>query len=94
MPDVPAVEKIESELSRQVAAMIGRNPEEAPPQTSLESLGIDSIRLVEILIFVEREYGVKLMEAGLTRDDLQNAASLARRIVRILQGTDPVPPAR
>lgn len=88
MAETPNIQNIQNELTTQVAAILGKDEDEVAPDTTLESLGFDSIRLVEILIFIEREYGVKLMEAGLTRDDLSTPASLARKIVEVRQTTE------
>lgn len=81
MPNTdPTAHDISMRLSREVATILGRDDESVTSETALDSLGMDSIRLVELLIFIEREYGVKLMDAGLTRDDLHSPTTLAEKI--------------
>ncbi len=43
----------------------------------LSSLGIDSLSLVEILLFVERRFGVRIPDSHLTRSNLQTVSALA-----------------
>ncbi len=81
MTDEDRLAEIESFLVRELATVLATDEESITPQTPLASLGVDSIRFVEILIAVEKEYGVRLIEAGLTREDLRDVASLARRIL-------------
>ena len=83
MSDQDRCQTIETDLRNEIAALLGRDEGEVSADTSLESLGIDSIRLVEILIFIERQYGVRLMDAGLDRESLRSPASLARRVAEI-----------
>jgi acyl carrier protein len=71
---------IEAVLIREIATILGKEKGSITPQTPLKSLGMDSIRFVEIIIIVEKRFGIKLMEIGLDRDALENIASLSRCI--------------
>ncbi len=71
---------IEDALVNEIATILGLDEGAVSPDSSLESLGIDSIRLIELLIFIEKEYGIRLMESGLDARSLQDAASLAEAI--------------
>ena len=46
----------------------------------LQSLGMDSLRLVSLLIAVDKRFGINLMEAGLKREALQSVRSFAAAI--------------
>lgn len=85
MSSQPNAQQIAAELTDQIASMLGLDENKVTPQTNLDSLGIDSIRLMEILIFIEREYGIKMIDAGLDKDTLKNSASLAARAAEVLQ---------
>lgn len=87
MPHGADIEVIKEKLISYIAELLGIERTEISPEDELAALGMDSIRLVEILIFVEREYGIKLMDAGLSREALQSPASLAYRIVEIQQNS-------
>jgi acyl carrier protein len=77
---MPDLRSIESFLRRQIA-VIGRLPEEkVTPESSLEMCGINSMAFVELLIAVENEYGIKLINGGLTGADLSSITALAARI--------------
>ncbi|MFW5982614.1 MAG: acyl carrier protein [Candidatus Brocadiia bacterium] len=77
---------IKEELVAQFAAILGIDQEEVRNSESLESLGMDSIRLVEVFIFIEKKYGVQLMEAGVTEEDFRDVDSLAGCVARLAAG--------
>ena len=53
------------------------------PETRLAELGVDSVALVELTLFIERRYGLALPEAELTPRNLESAAALARCVRRL-----------
>ena len=55
-------------------------------QTRLSDLGVDSVSLVEILLFIERRYGVTVPDEQLTRENLKTVAALAECVRRIGEG--------
>ena len=59
-------------------------PVKISPEAPLASLGFDSLSLVELLISIERHFGVKLMEAGLSPDNLKSLHTLALRIHQVI----------
>ncbi len=79
---------IENAIAGEIAMILGIDPGDVAPDTPLESLGMDSIRLVEVLIFIEKQYGIRLMDVGFDRDSLRNAASLASCVAEALQSSD------
>ena len=72
--------EIEAILVSEIAMILGKEKDGITPQTPLKSLGMDSIRFVEIIIIIEKRFGIKVMEIGLGRDALENIASLSRCI--------------
>jgi acyl carrier protein len=48
------------------------------PDTRLGDIGVDSTALVDLLLFVERRFGVVVPEEQLTRANLESPAALAR----------------
>ncbi len=77
--------EIENDLTAEIEVILGMDKGDVAPGTSLESLGIDSIRLLELLIFIEKQYGVRLMEAGFDRDSLRDASSLAACVCKAME---------
>lgn len=76
------MEKIETELMQQIADILSVEPAAVDTQAPLHTLGLDSMRMVEILVFIEKKYAVDLMAAGLSRDDVSSVAALARTVAR------------
>ena len=52
------------------------------PETALSDLGIDSLGLVEIFVFIEKNFSLSLLEADLKKEDLETVNSLATFIYR------------
>jgi acyl carrier protein len=71
---------IEDKLIRQIAAILAIDKEKIKPEAPLQTLGVDSLSFVELLVFIEKEFKIKLMESGLTGEDFKTIHSLARRI--------------
>ena len=56
---------------------------EVTHDTPFEKLGLDSFSLIEIILFVERKFGLTLPDKELNKENLYSAGSLARCIERI-----------
>ncbi|OGV52667.1 MAG: hypothetical protein A2X49_16475 [Lentisphaerae bacterium GWF2_52_8] len=76
--------ELESFLCGEASLILRGDPESVNPETSLKSLGFDSMSLLELLLSIERKYGVLLLNAGLTESDLFSLRSLAARLGREL----------
>lgn len=58
-------------------ALEGVEPEEIEDDTPLrEELGLDSIDALELILGLEREFGVRIQDRGLGRDTFTNVATL------------------
>ena len=57
--------------------------------TPLSDLDVDSLSLIEILLFIERRFGVRVPESHLTRENLHSVTALARCVRDIAFGDDP-----
>lgn len=79
------IESIERKLVQEVATILCADAAKISVDASLPSLGLDSMGFVEILVFVEKTFGLKLIESGLTREDFQTIRSLATKISTSLQ---------
>lgn len=47
-------------------------------ESTLSELGVDSFSVVELVLFLEREYGVSIQEKDMLPDNFRNVQSLAR----------------
>jgi acyl carrier protein len=77
-----SLKQTEDKLIRQIAAILPLDSKKISPEASLHSLGVDSLSFVELLVFIEKEFSIKLMESGLTGEDFKTISSLAKRINR------------
>jgi acyl carrier protein len=75
--------EIEAKLVTQISAILSCTPSMIKPDAQLHTLGVDSLSFVEILVFIEKEFKIKLMESGLTREDFRSVHSLAECISKI-----------
>ena len=74
--------QVEDKLTCQIAAILSVDSKKIKPEVPLHTLGVDSLSFVELLVFIEKEFSIKLMESGLQAEDFKTISSLARRISR------------
>jgi acyl carrier protein len=74
------IKKIEDSLIKEVAVILEEDILNITADKPLGEMGIDSLSFVELLVAVEKSFGVKLMESGLTKEDFRTLGTLARRI--------------
>ena len=80
MAEPLSLQTIEGRLCKEIQVLFALEPGGIQPETTLQSLGMDSLQLVSILITVEKTFGFNLMEAGLKREALQSVRSLAAAV--------------
>lgn len=73
----------EKQLVAEISLILGIEMEEVLPEAPLQDLGMDSLSFVELLVIIEKKFGLKLMETSLTREDFQTIESLARCIEKL-----------
>ncbi len=73
--------RVQEELIDLVADMLDRPADTIDPHVPLHTLGLDSMRLVEIMVFIENHYGLDLMADNLKREEMATLAALAQTIV-------------
>ncbi|MFH0753951.1 MAG: phosphopantetheine-binding protein [Candidatus Omnitrophota bacterium] len=54
-------------------------------ETPLHELGLDSMGFVELLVFIEKKFNLKLVDSGLARDNFKTVRALANSIHDKLQ---------
>ncbi len=74
------IKTIKTKLIDEVSIITGINVEEIHSDVELNSLGIDSMSFVEILVFIEKEFSIKLMETTLTKEDFKTIEKLATSV--------------
>lgn len=84
-PSIPSVSEIERILVTEIAGMLSDTATKVTAETPLQTLGLDSLRLFELFVLVEKQFGISLLDGPLSRQTLENPAALARHIAGRLQ---------
>jgi acyl carrier protein len=80
MAEQLTITAIEQRLCTEIQVLLALTPGAVLPDTSLRSLGMDSLRFVSLLIAIEKVFGLSLMKAGLKREAIQSVRTLAAAI--------------
>ena len=74
------MEKIQMELTQRIADILSVEPAAVDIEAPLHTLGLDSMRMVEIIIFIEKQYDIDLMSSGLRQEDVASISALAQTV--------------
>ena len=77
-----SIETTRRRLVAELETILGCKLEAGDHGRPLHELGVDSMSLVELLVVIEREFGVRLVESGVTSEDLRTVEGLASAIHR------------
>ena len=70
-------------LRTEVADILSVDRATVAVDSPFQSLGMNSMGFVELLVVIEKRFNLKLMETDLSRDDFQTIRSLALRISKM-----------
>lgn len=76
-------EDVARQLSAEVATLLHRPPAEISPDRPLHELGLDSMSFVELMVFIERQFGVNPLEAEIGPQDIESIGRLAACVHRL-----------
>ena len=62
------------------------------PDTGLSEIGVDSFSLMEMVLFIERYYGLVLPPESLTPENIASVNALSQLCATLLSHNHPVPP--
>ena len=79
------VDDVLLKLKEHVAFLLGADASGIAADQPLHQLGLDSMGFVDLLVFIEKQFGLSLMNSGLSQDDFASLTVLARRIAGALQ---------
>ena len=69
---------ITEQLCEFIKANLTGDGVEVTAETPFEKLGLDSFSIIEIILFIERKYGVTIPDKELNKENLFSAATLAK----------------
>ena len=64
-----SIEDVQDALRQELAVVLNQPPAELAPDRPLHEIGVDSIAFVELMVFIEKRFGVSLLDAKLERKD-------------------------
>jgi acyl carrier protein len=70
------------DLRQHVAMLLERPVEQIGAERPLHELGLDSMGFVDLLVFIEKRFGLPLMSSRLAQDDFATLSRLTRRILQ------------
>jgi acyl carrier protein len=84
----PCAAGVRERLLRLVAQSLGRSEAAAilPPEARLSELGMSSIKMVTLMLALEREFGLTIPQSEITPENLRSVASLEEMLKRLLSG--------
>jgi acyl carrier protein len=83
MKDI-SVDTISQELCSYIKNMIVDKEVAVEPKTSFSQIGIDSLSLIELVLFIERKFNIALPEEDLLPENFKSAETLANCTFRNL----------
>ncbi len=83
MKDI-SVDTISQELCSYIKSMIVDKRVIVDPETNFNQIGIDSLSLIELVLFVERKFNIALPEEDLLPENFKSAETLAKCAFRHL----------
>ncbi|MCD4742259.1 MAG: acyl carrier protein [Desulfobacteraceae bacterium] len=77
------IKNIKEKLVYQIALTLGQEPAMIDSGMLMHELGMDSLGLVELFVFIEKEFKINLMESGISQEDIMRIDSLAESINKV-----------
>ena len=80
------IDTITQELTAFISGNIVAPGVTLTPDTVLGNLGVDSFSVIEIVLFIERKFGIVIPDDQLTPENISSVASLARCTYNLSSG--------
>jgi acyl carrier protein len=77
-------EETQKKLLNVISEITGVPADQVDPLASLATNGVNSMGFVELLLYVERTWGLRLMEEGLGREDVASVSAFARKLHQLI----------
>lgn len=74
---IMTIQEIEQSLLQGISSITNQKESAISPSVPFHDLGIDSLGLIEILVFVEKTFKLPLIAADLSRQDFETIHALA-----------------
>ncbi len=78
-----SLEETQDALRQELAAVLNQPAAELALDRPLHEIGVDSIAFVELVVFIEKRFGVSLLDAQLERKDIESLHAIASSVERL-----------
>jgi acyl carrier protein len=78
-----SIEEVQDALRQELAVVLNQPPAELATDRPLHEIGVDSIAFVELMVFIEKRFGVSLLDAKLERKDIESLHAIASSVERL-----------
>ncbi len=78
-----SIEDVADALRQELAVVLNQPPAELAVDRPLHEIGVDSIAFVELMVFIEKRFGISLLEAKLERKDIESLHAIASSVERL-----------
>lgn len=79
-----SIQDVTDRLTAEVAALLRRPAGDIQPERPLHELGLDSMTFVELIVFIEKQFGVNPLEAEISQHDIETLDRLAACVHRMM----------
>ncbi len=77
------VDEVKKSLMEELQTILATDLNDDDAKKPLHELGVDSMGLVELFVVIEKLFGIRLMESGLTKEAFMSIESLSGAIVTL-----------
>ena len=78
-------DEVMRKLRTHVALLVGADAAHVAMDQPLHLLGLDSMGFVDLLVFIEKQFGLSLLSSKLNQEDFASLSALTQRIVQVSQ---------
>jgi acyl carrier protein len=78
-----SLEDVQDALRQELAMVLNQPPAELALDLPLHEIGVDSIAFVELMVFIEKRFGISLLDAQLERKDIESLHAIASSVERL-----------
>ncbi len=80
MGEEKSVEEVTEALVREAEVILSDQTEKITSDATLADIGFDSMSFIELLVFIEKKFDIKLIEIGMQPADIKTLEALAQYI--------------
>lgn len=86
MAETLTPEIVQQALCSELQTLLALNPGAVTPDTPLQSLDLDSLRFVSLMLAIEHKFGVNLMQGNIRSSDMKTVRALSALVLARRQG--------